>query len=213
MIDVEHQISAVSREVGERVLAAGQARVVRLSQTYRATLDEVWDACTNPERIPRWFLPISGDLRLGGRYALQGNAEGVVQTCDAPNGFTATWEFGGDVSWIEVRLRSVGEDSTRFELEHIAHVDDERWAEFGPGAVGLGWDGAVLGLANHLATGESVDPEAAMAWMMSAEGIKLYTLGSRKWMEAQIAAGADAQAAQEAAARTLTAYTGIPAAG
>ena len=33
-----------------------------------AAIDDVWDACTNPERIPRWFLPVSGDLRLGGRY-------------------------------------------------------------------------------------------------------------------------------------------------
>ncbi len=213
MIDVEHQINAVSRTVGDRVLAAGEARVVRLAQTYRATVDEVWDACTKPERISRWFLPVTGDLRVGGRYALQGNAEGQINTCDAPDGFTATWEFGGDVSWIEVRLSSLGEDSTRFELEHIAHVDDARWAEFGPGAVGLGWDGALMGLANHLQTGASVDQQAAMDWMMSAEGIKMFTLGSQKWMEAQIAAGADAQAAQEAAARTLTAYTGTPATG
>jgi hypothetical protein len=70
-----------------------------------------------------------------------------------------------------------------------------------------------MGLANHLQTGASVDQQAAMAWMMSAEGIKMFTLGSQKWMEAQIAAGADAQAAREAAARTLTAYTGTPATG
>src|SRR5882724_8555264 len=31
---------------------------------------QYWDAMTNAERIPRWFLPISADLRLSGRYQL-----------------------------------------------------------------------------------------------------------------------------------------------
>ena len=63
MIDVDHQISAVERAFGDRVLEAGTARVLTTSQSYDATLDELWDACTSAERIPRWFLPISGDLR------------------------------------------------------------------------------------------------------------------------------------------------------
>jgi len=91
MIEVEGQINAVQRRVGTRVLEAGEARTVTVSQTYDATVEDVWDACTNPERIPRWFLPISGDLRPGGRYELKGNASGTVQECDPPNSFAATW--------------------------------------------------------------------------------------------------------------------------
>ena len=60
MIDATHQISAVDRRVGTRTLPAGEARVVTLGQAYPDPIDDVWDACTNPERIPRWFLP---DLR------------------------------------------------------------------------------------------------------------------------------------------------------
>ena len=74
MIDVTQQINAVRRQVGTRVLEAGEARTVTVSQSYNAAVEDVWDACTNPERIPRWFLPITGDLRPGGRYQLQGNA-------------------------------------------------------------------------------------------------------------------------------------------
>ena len=70
-----------------------------IGQTYDATVEEVWEACTTAERIPRWFLPVTGDLRLHGRYQLEGNAGGEILTCDPPNGFTATWEYGGDVSW------------------------------------------------------------------------------------------------------------------
>ena len=69
MIDVKHQISEVRRTVGGRVLEAGEARVVTISQADEGSLDDGWDACTNPERIARWFLPVSGDLRLGGRRA------------------------------------------------------------------------------------------------------------------------------------------------
>ena len=92
-IDVNEHISAVRRQVGTRTLEAGQARVVTLSRTYGAPVDDVWDACTSVERIPRWFLPITGDLRVGGRYQLQGNAGGTVERCEAPNSFGATWEF------------------------------------------------------------------------------------------------------------------------
>src|SRR6266542_4954669 len=100
MIDVTEQINAVRRTVGTRVLEAGEARTVTISQVYDATIDDVWDACTNPERIPRWFLPISGDLRLHGRYQLEGNAGGTIERCDPPKSFAATWEYGGEVSWI-----------------------------------------------------------------------------------------------------------------
>ena len=52
MIDVTQQINAVRRRVGTRVLEAGEARTVTISQTYRAGLEDVWDACTSAERIP-----------------------------------------------------------------------------------------------------------------------------------------------------------------
>ncbi|MFG1866671.1 SRPBCC family protein [Micromonospora arborensis] len=211
MIDAIEQINAVQRQVGSRTLEAGEARVSTLSQTYQATLDDLWDACTNAERIPRWFLPISGDLRLHGRYQLQGNAGGTIESCDPPHRFTATWEFGGEVSWIEVRLTPVDADRTRFELDHIAHVDQDRWAQFGPGAVGVGWDLGLLGLASHLAgDGSGVSPEQSAEWSASDEGRRTMELSSQLWGEASIAAGTDADEAKAAAERTTAFYTGAP---
>jgi uncharacterized protein YndB with AHSA1/START domain len=210
MIDVTHQIDSVQRTVGTRTLEADEARVVAISQTYNADLDDLWDACTNAERIPRWFLPVTGDLRVGGRYQLQGNAGGTVERCDPPHGFAATWEFGGEVSWIEVRLTEVSDGRTRFELEHIAHVDDERWAEFGPGAVGIGWDGAVMGLALHLASGEQVDAAEFEAWSATDEGRRFFTSASDAWCAASTAAGTDAAAARAAADRATAFYTVVP---
>jgi uncharacterized protein YndB with AHSA1/START domain len=207
MYDVTEQINAVRRTVGTRVLEAGEARTVTISRTYHATVEDVWDAVTNAERIPRWFLPISGDLRVGGRYQLEGNAGGTVERCDPPVGFAATWEFGGEVSWIEVRLSAEPDGRTRFELDHMAHIDDERWAEFGPGAVGVGWDLGLMGLTKHLASGDAVDAAAAMAWMGSEEGRRFMALSSGLWRDASVAAGTDEAEAKAAEERTTAAYT------
>ncbi|GAA3067276.1 SRPBCC family protein [Streptosporangium carneum] len=212
MIEATQQISAVRRTVGARVLDAGEARVATISRTYDATVEDVWDACTNPERIPRWFLPVSGDLRLHGRYQLEGNAGGVIESCDPPKGFTATWEFGGSVSWIEVRL-AAEPDGTRFTLEHVSHVDEEIWEQFGPGAVGVGWDLGLLGLTLHLSSGSPdtvVDPQEVAAWTTSEEGRLFVSLSSREWCEASIAAGTDEAAARAGEARTTAFYTTPP---
>lgn len=209
MIDVKQQISAVRRTVGTRVLEAGTARVSLIAQTYDTDLEDLWDAVTNPERIPRWFLPITGELRLGGRYQLEGNAGGTIERCDRPTGFAATWEYGGMMSWIEVRLGAEGEGRSRFELEHVAHVDDELWDQFGPGATGIGWDMGLLGLVGHLSADDTaVDPQTAAAWMATDDGKLFMTLSSEAWYEANVAAGTDEATARAAADRSTAAYTG-----
>lgn len=207
MIEVAGHVNETSRSVGSRTLEAGEARTVTIAREYAAPLEDLWDACTNPERIPRWFLPVSGDLRLGGRYQLEGNAGGTIESCDPPRGFSATWEYGDQVSWIELRLSAAGDGRTRFELEHIAHVDD-KWEEFGPGAVGVGWDLALLGLSLHLDSGEAVDPAAVQSWMATDDGKRLVEQCSAAWGEASAAAGTDREAARRAAERTTAFYTG-----
>jgi uncharacterized protein YndB with AHSA1/START domain len=205
-MDIHQQINSVSRRVDGRILEAGEARTVTISQSYDTSLEDLWDACTNAERIPRWFLPVSGELRLGGSYKLEGNASGVIERCEPPRFFSATWEFGGKVSWIEVRLSSESSERTRLEIEHIALVDDDTWAQFGPGAVGIGWDGALLGLANHISGAGGVDPSTAGAWMVSDEGLAFMRMSGEAWREAHIEAGGDPDAANAAAARTAAAY-------
>ena len=211
MIDVAHHISQTRREVGSRFLEAGEARVSTITRVYDTDPADLWDACTNPERIPRWFLPVSGDLGVGGRYQLEGNAGGVVERCDPPRSFAATWEYGDQVSWIEVRIEPAGEGA-RLQLEHMAHVDDELWDQFGPGATGVGWDLGLLGLSLHLTSGETVDPSAVAEWMQSDEGREYVTLSSQAWCEASIAAGTDPSAAKEAGERTTAFYTEEPVA-
>lgn len=210
MIDVAHQISAVRRQVGTRVLEAGEARIITVSQTYDTEPEDLWDAITNAERLPRWFLPVSGDLRVGGRYQLEGNAGGTVERCTPPTGFFATWEYGGAISWIDVRVLPEPEGRARLELEHIALVGDEIWAEFGPGATGVGWDLALLGLVRHLAGETAWTPDEVTAWYGTEEGRLFMTSSSERWFEANVTGGADKDAARLAADRTTAAYTAPP---
>jgi uncharacterized protein YndB with AHSA1/START domain len=207
-IDVARQIGAVVREVGSREYEGKPARVVIATRTYDTTVDDVWDALTSAERIPRWFLPITGDLRLGGRYQLKGNAGGEIKRCEPPRLLAVTWEFAGSTSWLTVQLTDDPAGGTRLELEHIAHVDDGMWDQFGPGAVGVGWDLAIMGLALHIETGAAADPNEAAAWTASAEGKDFVRRSSADWCRASIAAGTNEPAAKAAADRTTAFYSG-----
>ena len=77
-MDIMAEVDAIKRETGTGKTPDGDGRTVVLRRTYAADIADVWDALTNIERIPRWFLPVSGDLRLGGRYQFEGNAGGRI---------------------------------------------------------------------------------------------------------------------------------------
>jgi uncharacterized protein YndB with AHSA1/START domain len=206
-IDIARHIGAVTRKLENREHQGKMARVALASRSYDTTIDDLCDAITNAERIPRWFLPVSGELRLGGRYQLQGNAGGTITRCEPPRHLGVTWEYGGEVSWVTVTLTQEGA-GTRLALEHMAHVKDEFWDQYGPGAVGVGWDGGLMGLAEHVASGATVDRAQADAWSASDEGKAFMRGCSEEWGRASIAAGTDAAAAKAAAARTTAFYTG-----
>jgi uncharacterized protein YndB with AHSA1/START domain len=205
--DVVRQIGAVTREVASREHEGRLARVVVARRTYDTNVEDVWDAITSAERIPRWFLPISGDLKLGGRFQLEGNAGGEITRCEPPHDLAVTWEFGDSVSWVTVRLAAEPHGGTLLTLEHMVHPDGH-WEQFGPGAVGVGWDLAIMGLDRHLATGATVDRGEAAAWFVSEEGKAFMRRSSETWCEAAIAGGLDPAAARAAAGRTVAAYTG-----
>ncbi|HEU4409162.1 MAG TPA: SRPBCC family protein [Polyangiaceae bacterium] len=210
-VDVARAVGAVTREVKAAEREGRPARVVVATRVYDTDPDDAWDALTNPERVRRWFLPLEGDLRPGGRYQLRGNAGGTIAACEPPHRLSLTWEYGGEVSWVEVRLEPLaGGEKTRLTLEHAAHVDDARWGEFGPGAVGVGWDLGLLGLSLYLDAGGGADDvtAAGQAWAGGDEGKEFIRRCSEGWCQASIAGGTDPQAARAAADRTTAFYTG-----
>jgi uncharacterized protein YndB with AHSA1/START domain len=207
---VDDETAAVSRALEHRDRDGRPARVATISRRYDTTVDDLWEACTSPERLPRWFAPVTGDLELGGRYQVEGNAGGTIESCDPPRSFGATWEYGGEVSWIAVRLEPDG-DGARLSLEHTAPADamPEFWERYGPGATGVGWDLALFGLGRHLSTGADRPAETA-GFEATDDGRRLITAASAAWAEAGVAAGEDRGWAEAARDRTTAFYLGEP---
>ncbi|QUH02623.1 SRPBCC family protein [Saccharopolyspora erythraea] len=157
MIDIASQLKAIHREVGRLSTTSGEVVEVLVRRQYEAPVEDVWDAVTDPERLRRWFLPVSGDLRPGGSFQLEGNAGGEILVCEAPNRLRVT--FGSATSIVELRLAADG-DATVLELAHTVPIE---LAGSGAGSlyVGPGWDGAVMGLGLFLAGHVVEDPVAA----------------------------------------------------
>ena len=215
MVDVLGQLGAVSRGLRTEVIDGERSNVQTLEQTYPSPVADVWDAVTDPARIARWFMPVSGELELGGTYQLEGNANGTILECEPPADdaarYRVTWEFGGGVTWLTVRLSREGE-GTRLELEHVAREADvpaEMADTFGPGATGVGWDGGLMGLALHLTSPETaMTPEQGEAWGLTDEGKAFHRGAADAWGEAAVAAGTDPAKAKQQADATYGFYTG-----
>jgi uncharacterized protein YndB with AHSA1/START domain len=211
-IPPHEQLQAVVRGLTTVERHGQNLRLLTAERTYKGAVEDVWDALTSPERIPRWLTPVSGDLREGGRFQLEGNAGGEVLGCAPPHRLSITWEYGGHMSWVDVELSAV-ESGTRLLLEHTAPVDPDTWEQFGPGAVGIGWEMALWGLAEHLATPD-FDPAELAVWMSEPEGraymVELMTGCSDKWTELSISLGTDPAVARAAGERCTAAYTASP---
>ncbi|MEV7737053.1 SRPBCC family protein [Streptomyces sp. NPDC088921] len=212
MSEIADEINRMHRRVGTRRVESGEARTVLLRRTYDAEVSDVWDAVTSPERIARWFMPVSGELKVGGRYQLEGNAGGEILECVEPERLRVSWLYGPDPGFSEVEVRLTPENGERtvLELEHVAVVPDDFWDQFGPGAVGVGWDLGLYGLALHLAGGGLSNEEAA-TWHTTPEGSAFITGSGEGWGEAYAASGADQETATRTAAATIVFYTGTEA--
>jgi uncharacterized protein YndB with AHSA1/START domain len=208
---MKNVFGAEFRRVEDREHLGKPAVVGVAMRIYDTSVEDVWEAVTTPARLARWFLPVEGDLKLGGRYQLKGNAGGSITRCDPPHALDLTWEFAGATSWVQVRLAADGE-RTRLTLEHIAHkggIGEDHFRKFGPGATGVGWDLALYGLEQHLPKPDvAIDPAAFEAWSLSSEGKAFIRQCGEAWAEAYVRSGADPAEAREQARQTIAFYTG-----
>jgi uncharacterized protein YndB with AHSA1/START domain len=184
MTDTDEAIKATHRELGERKIEGFDATgTVVLRRTYDTSAEDLWDAVTDPARLARWFLPVSGDLRAGGTYRIEGNAGGEILECAPPRLLRVSWVYGDLSSHVEVRISSDGGRAV-LELEHGGVPDG-----FFEG-IGTGWDPALwaldqyfLGLlpddlADRMRAGE-VPPEVQ----------EFFAASAREWHAIAVAAG------------------------
>ena len=205
--DLAAHIKAMTRTVRNLERDGKPAQAVIASCVYDTDAADLWDALTNRERLPRWFAPVTGDLRLGGKYQVENNAGGTITECEPNKKIVMTWEFMGGMSWVTLTL-SPAQTGTRLELEHVAFVDPH-WEKYGSGAVGVGWDLSFMGLARHLAApGEQHPAEAAEGWFASEEAKAMIRETSDAWGRAEIEGGGDSEAALARAERTRKFFSG-----
>jgi uncharacterized protein YndB with AHSA1/START domain len=109
-------------ELRRRTIPAGPARVAAFTRVYETTIDDLWEACTDPERLRRWYVPVSGELRVGGQFQQVNMGSGTVLECDAPRFFKVS--LGGGADEIELRLTPGPRDgSTTLRIEHATTLD------------------------------------------------------------------------------------------
>ncbi|MGY1785029.1 SRPBCC family protein [Geodermatophilus sp. SYSU D00698] len=205
MRDLLAEIADTAREVARRGGGDDELVAVTVRREYPAAPEDVWEAVTDPARLARWFAPVAGDLREGGTFAVEGNADGEIRECTPPSTLVLTW--GGPVSVVTVSLTPAGA-GTVLALEHTVPV---AFAGSGAGAlfVGPGWDVALLGLALHLRGEDVGDP---VAWEAGEEVRRFNAASVDAWVDTVTSSGTatpEEVAGGEAAARAQFA----PAAG
>ncbi|BBG00085.1 MULTISPECIES: SRPBCC domain-containing protein [Pseudonocardia] len=213
MKDVLDELAAVHRRMGTGSLPAGEAYTVELRRRYDAEIDDVWDAITRPERLRRWLRPVTGDLRLGGTFELEGGEHGEILRCEPPRLLGVSWLFGPEAdAWpgtseVDVRLAPDPTGGTEFTLIHAAAVGEPMFPTYGPGAGGVGWDLALLTLARLLADGEIADHEE---FGKSSDGREFSRRSAAAWGRAHLAAGGEPEQVAAAVAATTAFYVPDP---
>jgi uncharacterized protein YndB with AHSA1/START domain len=196
-------IAGTTRDVRPGSVSGAQGCAAVARRSYDAGVEDVWDAITSPERIQRWFLPVSGDLRKGGRFQLENHAGGDILDCDPPRRLHLTWVSTGHPDQeVVVTLTPDGDARTTLELAHTGPGDGGDAIAHVLG-VGAGWDPALVGFGQYLA-GEDIDKQW---WFESAEAMEFTRMSVRAWAETlDRAKVAPSDAVARAAEETLAFY-------
>ena len=139
---------AVTRVLGTMRRLPDGTGAVRMEDTYRTDLHDLWSALTDPSRLARWIADVEGDLRLGGQFQATFTSSwegtGRVEVCVAPHRLVVRlWEEADDETVVEATLAAEG-DVTRLVIE-------ERGLPLGSiSAYGAGWQAHVEDLAAYL---------------------------------------------------------------
>ncbi|ROR71826.1 SRPBCC family protein [Bogoriella caseilytica] len=109
------------------VQVGGSRGSLRFERRLEADLPDAWSVVTEPERIARWFAPVTVDgTGVGARWRTFWDdgaeyAEGVVQRCEPLRLLEVTWAATDDADSAESLLRvtlSSSEDGVLLVLEH-----------------------------------------------------------------------------------------------
>lgn len=136
---------------------------VRVEDVYDTDIEDLWEACTNPERLARWIAQVDGDLREGGTihttFTSTASGESRIVTCEPPRHLLIASvpdspdqreDLDGD-SETEVWLTAEG-SKTRLVVEERGLPADKLHFYC------AGWQAHLEDLATTIASGEPVHP-------------------------------------------------------
>lgn len=179
MYDLAGWVAGTSRDVERRLVSGSERYAVILRRQYGVLAEEVWDACTSAARLAEWFLPISGELRLGGRYQFEGNAGGQILDCDRPRLVRVSWEYGDNpAQQLTLQVSQQPGAGAAVQLEHAGPAELAGVPEFAFG-VGPGWDPALIALGTYL----DADMPDKSWWLESPEARELIERSVRAWQQ------------------------------
>ncbi|HSU74110.1 MAG TPA: SRPBCC family protein [Terrabacter sp.] len=122
--------------------------IVVFDRHYATTPADLWQACTDPERLARWFAPVSGDLHEGGAFTIHFDDADTPQcrvlSCEPPRRLAWEWPVGGAATLVTVEVSTDG-DGARLVLRH------ERLNPAQAPGYAAGWDTYVRRLEADLA--------------------------------------------------------------
>ena len=108
---------------------------------------------------------------------------------------------------MEVRLSAARSACVRLTLTHTAHLS-EHWGEYGPGAVGVGWELGLLGLAMYLTHTRPCRSPTKPPLQLHGAARRSSQVAASGGGQAAVAAGVDPDATRAALRRTTAFYTG-----
>jgi uncharacterized protein YndB with AHSA1/START domain len=99
-------------------------RAVRFERRYATDIADLWAACTEPDRLARWFADVTGELVVGGQAFIGfrdgDHTETTIRRCEPPHVLELDWAFGEEaVSVLTVELTAT-DDGTLLVLDHRA---------------------------------------------------------------------------------------------
>ncbi|WP_218854645.1 SRPBCC family protein [Paractinoplanes atraurantiacus] len=129
---------------------------VRVEDVYDTSIDDLWEACTDPERLARWIAKVSGDLRAGGSFhavfTSTWSGPGRVDVCERPHHLLVTTGPGTeDEAQIEAWLTEEG-PGTRLVVEERGLPRDRLHFH------GAGWQAHLEDLARSLESEAAAGP-------------------------------------------------------
>jgi uncharacterized protein YndB with AHSA1/START domain len=132
----------------------GTRGAVRVEDVYDTDIDDLWRACTAPERLARWIAEVSGDFHIGGTvhavFTSTWTGPARIEVCDAPRHLLLTTEPDtDDEGQIEAWLAPEG-SLTRLVVEERGLPVNKLYFH------GAGWQAHLEDLGRSLANDGSV---------------------------------------------------------